>query len=1255
MWLFCTAAVPDAPPVHDVALFTVCAFCLAVLLQLWLHVGRKPDGMVPRFYPWLATFLFTFAIGNLLQVSVFPEPFRLAASVAVLLSLGIAIFGFTQLKPFLAALLSIESEPPLPSLLSEKEELLRSAQNQLNSMAGSLKLALEGRDLGSWEWDVTTDEVRVCSTYQKILRLSDANDLKTIHDWQSFIHPNDRTTVSQLLDAFAREEVESFEISYRMTPPNGQIVRVQSSAHHVRNENGAVLAVAGVIIDVTSQQHAKELSRLRDVALSLSQEAVLFLQPNGRIMQANYAATRMLQRTNDQLRDLTIFDIDTSQTPKTWSGRYAVLETGEVFRAATDFLLPDGRSFSSEIQQSLVFVDESQFIALTAVDVSLRKQRERYQRRHEFATERATEAVYWAQEDGRLYYVNQAACRMLGYSRDELLKLRVSDVNPHFPPEQWPSQWEQLQKQGSKSIETTHRTAAGRDLQIGMNLHFYELESEQFVVGTARDITAEKQAKALLSAKTAELENLIRLLPLGLAVVNPDRKFVRVNSEFCRIFGYESSEVVGQRTRILYRDNESYLQAAGYQQQLTDSGEPRRFMIEFRRKDGTILQCETTSTALREKSGEVTGYLSLFQDYTERWETQRSLRRTQQALDMAADAVLWISGDGKIFYANQTAYDRLKYPRPRLEQMTIDEINPTLKSVEDFTKGFWPAIKRDGQLVMESRHRRGDGTEFPVEIVTHLQQFEGEEFTCSFVRDITERHAAKQQLLEAQAKLELALQSGNVSLWEWDAKSNAVSLSDDFHRFIGEAPNSITTLQQWKKRLHPTDVATEDAMMQELITSSNVAYDRTYRIQHRDGSYRWVLSRGRLHRDADGQPERLVGAHVDITDLRNAQLRTESYVSLVGTTDGSWDWAVDSDEVIYSPRFFQLLGLDSESMTDIPETLHFLKEHMHPEDREDFWGKIDRHFRTRNFFDHEARMKMVTGTYRWFRFRAQTIFDEVQRPLRMAGSIYDVTDHKEAELQLRRSNADLEQFAYVASHDLQEPLRAISGFCHLLKLKYTDVLDEQGREYIEHAVQGATRMKGLIEDLLDYARIGRRLEPHNNVSLSECAAEAVKLLETTIHEANAEVRISTLPMLKGCQSLIVQLFQNLLSNAIKFRRPDVVPRIIIQGHTNQREVVVEVIDNGMGMENEYTQQVFQLFQRLHHPENIPGTGLGLAIYQRIVDRHRGTISVSSVPNEGSTFTVRFPQQITDETLVTTNATEQISFWPRGQWETAHSE
>ncbi len=270
----------------------------------------------------------------------------------------------------------------------------------------------------------------------------------------------------------------------------------------------------------------------------------------------------------------------------------------------------------------------------------------------------------------------------------------------------------------------------------------------------------------------------------------------------------------------------------------------------------------------------------------------------------------------------------------------------------------------------------------------------------------------------------------------------------------------------------------------------------------------------------------------------------------------------------------------------------------------------------------EARVEDRTRDLKKARLAAEKNLQNLQMEMIYRKRAQEELAQKAKDLQ--RSNQDLQQFAYVASHDLQEPLRMVASYLQLLEQRYEGKLDDDAHEFINYAVDGAARMKKLINDLLDFSRVGTRANPLEPTDLNAVIGRVRANLHMRIEETNALVISDELPTLPADPPQMVQLFQNLIDNAIKFRAGQA-PRVHITAEENEDEWIISVADNGIGIDPQYFERIFVIFQRLHTRAEYPGTGIGLAIAQRIIERHNGRIWVDSSPGEGTTFHFALPK------------------------------
>ena len=298
----------------------------------------------------------------------------------------------------------------------------------------------------------------------------------------------------------------------------------------------------------------------------------------------------------------------------------------------------------------------------------------------------------------------------------------------------------------------------------------------------------------------------------------------------------------------------------------------------------------------------------------------------------------------------------------------------------------------------------------------------------------------------------------------------------------------------------------------------------------------------------------------------------------------------------------------------------------HPEDRE----TVKKHFHEElngSSEIHHMEFRIITrnGDERWLSHYCQPVYDNNGTFLGRRGSNRDITGRKKAEEELKRSNADLQQFAFAASHDLQEPLRGIESFIRLLEKRYKGRLDEKADEFIDFIIDDVKRMQVLIKDLLEYSRLSAKDKVISPANCSVILEQALNNLRSAIGESNAAVTYDSLPVVMGDEAQLIRLFQNLIGNAIKFRSRELL-KVHISARREGNEWLFSVRDTGIGIDPNQAERIFVIFQRLHAIQEYPGTGIGLAVCKRIVERHGGRIWAESEPGKGSTFFFTVPDQ-----------------------------
>jgi two-component system, LuxR family, sensor kinase FixL len=332
----------------------------------------------------------------------------------------------------------------------------------------------------------------------------------------------------------------------------------------------------------------------------------------------------------------------------------------------------------------------------------------------------------------------------------------------------------------------------------------------------------------------------------------------------------------------------------------------------------------------------------------------------------------------------------------------------------------------------------------------------------------------------------------------------------------------------------------------------------------------------------------------------------------------------------------ELFGFSEQEMVGHP-----IWDFMAAEDREKTRaGLLQRIVDEQPLVPLEREYKRRDGTTVIMEIHQKRIRDEAGAPVGLRSFLLDITQRKRAETalveqadKLARSNAELEQFAYVASHDLQEPLRKIQAFGDRLKGKYEAALGPEGLDYLVRMQNAAARMQVLIQDLLSLSRVASNSKPFTSVDLNDVLRTVVSDLEMRIQDTGGRVSVGSLPLIWGDRGQMAQLFQNLIGNGLKFRKPDQSPVVQVASSpqktaNGEPQWLITVEDNGIGFDEKYRDRIFQIFQRLHGRNEYEGTGIGLAICRKIVERHGGAITANSSPGAGAKFLITLPPQQT---------------------------
>ena len=519
--------------------------------------------------------------------------------------------------------------------------------------------------------------------------------------------------------------------------------------------------------------------------------------------------------------------------------------------------------------------------------------------------------------------------------------------------------------------------------------------------------------------------------------------------------------------------------------------------------------------------------------------------------------------------------------------------------------------------------------------------------------DVTETVLAKRTAKEAEERLKLAIESTGMGTYEVDLLNNEMTHSRSFLQIFGMNPDLPVDRKELVSRIHPDDLEIRRKAHERSLTTGVLTYE--FRLNRGDNEWHWIKAWGRVMFDESGKPIRLTGTILDTTDekltllaLRNSEKRFRT----LADTLPAMVWISDPEGNLYyyNRSVHEYSGFTPEELARVGWL-----EIVHPEDREENVAKWMHCIQTQEPFLFEHRFRRHDGAYRWQLSRAVPQYNENGQVEMWVGSSTDIHEHKifadELEEQviqrtqelinsneaLLKSNTELAQFAYVASHDLQEPLRKIQTFVTMVSDLERTRISEKGAEILQRLRSTAERMQQLVIDLLSYSRVNKMENHFAKTDLNYLVHSILQQLEERIDHLRIKLQLDTLPVIWAVPFQMEQLFTNLLSNAIKFSDPSKSSKIEVRyqhlpAGTEKSAMLnetwdyhkIEVADNGIGFDNEYKEKIFQVFQRLHGKDIFPGTGIGLAICKKIIDNHQGLISANGAIGEGALFTIYIP-------------------------------
>jgi len=860
-------------------------------------------------------------------------------------------------------------------------------------------------------------------------------------------------------------------------------------------------------------------------------------------------------------------------------------------------------------------------------------------------------------------FVNEEFVRQSGYSMEEFNHLTENQLIEMIHPDDtqkvfdFYKEWSEAGYRGTQHID--YRIVNRFKKTVWLDTYLYaEFDSSgtaQVINQICIDITEQKKAQEELREKDKRFRALIENITDLISLIDEKGDIIYTSPSTAKLLGYNIEDYIGRNIFEFIHPNDIDNSKKLLRELMKRHGNiVSNLQFRLNHSDGTWRWHEATGHNL--VNDPTIGAIVLnYRDITERKKAEEEilLQKSyfQQLFESSPEGIVILNNQDRIVNVNKGFERMFQFSAEEVKNKNLNTLIVPESLLEQATQMSLFVLK--GEVIQrETVRKRKDGSIVDVSILAYpITLGENQIGVYGIYSDITERKETEKALRNSEERYRAFVKQSTEGIWRFEfLEPISVTLPVDEQIKMIFKFGYLAECNDVFAKMFGYDSVNEvvGARIGELMTDSdpkNVEYLKNcilsgYKVDNVESVEKDKYGNTKIFiNNLVGIVEndflvRVWGTQRDITESKKAQEELHRIqfrlATLLNNLPDVVLYETGAGSEFYSENIVDMLGYPASKFNE----RNFFNNIIHPVDlkiidkRKEDWSQSG----AGGVLNLEFRVRRADGRYIWIEDHMIKVRKDDGKE-HMSGVWIDVTEHKQAEEKLKQlaeklaqSNKELEQFAYVASHDLQEPLRMVASYIQLLQRRYKAKLTAEADEFINYAVDGVVRMKALINDLLIYSRVNTKDFPPETVDCNKIVEQTLSNLKAAIDESKATVNVETLPTVNANSLQISQLFQNLMSNAIKFRKEGVAPVVNITAKHAGNEWLFTVSDNGIGIEKEFTDKIFEIFQRLHSHNEYPGTGIGLAVCKKIVEKLGGHLWVESEPGVGSSFNFTIPDK-----------------------------